>query len=62
MPLKFAQPYKHTAVFANKSVDIQATLVPDSITGTGDWMRNPIPSYQSDFVSCDYIVPEGKHW
>ena len=61
MPLKFATPLKHTVRFANRSVDINATLVPDSITGTGDWMLNPIPSRQSDYVSCDRVMPKGEH-
>lgn len=45
----------------NETVIINATLVPDSITGTGDWMLNPIPSYASDYVACDYVVPNGTH-
>ena len=24
-------------------------------------MLNPIPSYESDYVSCDYVVPKGQH-
>ena len=24
-------------------------------------MKNPIPSYESDYVSCNYVVPPGKH-
>jgi hypothetical protein len=50
LPLKFAQPYGHTVRFADKSVQINATLVPDQVTGTGDWMLNPIPSFASDYV------------
>ena len=60
-PLKFATPDRHSVVFANRTVSINATLVPDSVTGTGDWMRNPIPSYASDGVACDRVVPAGEH-
>ena len=59
--LKFAQPHGHDFVFANKTVRVKATLVPDSITGTGDWMLNPIPSYDSDNVACDTVKPKGQH-
>jgi hypothetical protein len=60
-PLKFATPLRHTVRYANRSVDIGATLVPDAVTGTGDWMLNPIPSRQSDYVSCDKVMPRGEH-
>lgn len=61
MPLKFAAPNGHTVLFANHSVRIASTLVPDSITGTGDWMLNPIPSRDSDYVSCDKVMPKDEH-
>jgi len=61
MPLAFAAPYGHDVVFSNQTVHIGATVVPHSVTGTGDWMLNPIPSYDSDFVACDYAVPKGEH-
>jgi hypothetical protein len=31
------------------------------LQGTGDWILNPIPSYSSDYVACDYVVPNGTH-
>eukprot|EP00038_Savillea_parva_P031980 m.92554 g.92554 ORF g.92554 m.92554 type:complete len:391 (-) comp9961_c0_seq3:1265-2437(-) len=61
MPLRFAEPHQHTVVFAARTVDINATVVPHSVTGTGDWMKNPIPSFASDYVACDYVVPPGNH-
>ena len=61
MPLKFAEPNGHTVLFSNHSVRINSTLVPNSITGTGDWMLNPIPSRASDYVSCDKVMPKGEH-
>ena len=61
MPLKFAKPLGHTAMFANRSIRIASVLVPDSITGTGDWMLNPIPSRSSDYVGCDKVMPDGEH-
>jgi hypothetical protein len=60
-PLKFATPAGHTLRYANRSVSIRATVVPHSVTGTGDWMLNPIPSRESDFVSCDRVMPPGEH-
>lgn len=61
MPLKFARPDKHRIIFSNSSLnrDITARVVPHSVTGTGDWMMNPLP-YTSD-ACCDYVVPEGQH-
>ena len=52
MPLKFAEP-AHTLKYKDHDLKINATLVPDSVTGTGDWLMNPIPSYASDNVGCD---------
>ena len=45
LPLEFATPNKHTVVFAdpNKTREINATVVPGAVTGTGDWMMNPLP-------------------
>ena len=45
MPLKYASTNKQVLVFkdSTKNVVIDGTIVPDSVTGTGDWMMNPIP-------------------
>ena len=59
-PLKFAAPHEHTIIFSDHSVRINATVVSEGEGGLG-WMVNPIPSYQSDYVSCDYVVPPGQH-
>lgn len=64
MPLEFATPDKHRVVFANSSRDhdIHATVVPHSVTGTGDWMIHPLPYGNKNCSGCcDYVVPEGKH-
>lgn len=73
MPLKFADPTKHTVVFKNASENrqIDATLVPDSVTGTGDWMMSPVQNCgtgEKDGLTCDrcggccdYVVPKGTH-
>lgn len=55
MPLKFAEPASHTFKYADHDLVLyaSATVVPDAVTGTGDWMLNPIPSYESDLVGCD---------
>jgi len=58
-PLEFALPHQHTVLFADRSVTINATVV--AVGGGKGWVMNPIPSYESDFVSCDYVVPEGEH-
>ena len=58
-PLEFATPHTHTVVFQNHSVVINATVVAEG--GGKGWMKNPIPSYQSDFVSCDRVMPQGEH-
>jgi len=58
-PLEFATPHTHTVVFQNHSVVINATVVAEG--GGKGWMKNPIPSYQSDFVSCDRVMPAGEH-
>jgi hypothetical protein len=65
-PLAYARAYNngygHGVLFANGTrVTIPAMLVPDSVTGTGEWMRNPIPSFASDDVACDKIMPKGEH-
>ena len=53
MPLKFAEPVGHSIRYKDKTVNISGVLVPDSVTGTGDWMLNPIAAYGSDRVACD---------
>jgi len=64
MPLKFANSEKHTIVFsdATKNRQIEARLVPHAVTGTGDWMMNPLP-YGSEACTscCDWVVPSGTH-
>jgi len=64
MPLKFAEPDFHTIIFSDPSKNrkVNATLVPDSVTGTGDWMKNPIPwNDENCRLCCDYVVPDGEH-
>lgn len=59
-PLAFAKPYTHTIRFKNgSSVTINATVVTEG--GGQGWAVNPIPSYESDYVACDYAVPAGEH-
>ena len=54
-PLEFAHPDYHTILLKDHSTRINATLVREG--GGQGWMVNPIPSYASDYVACDYVVP-----
>jgi len=59
LALEFAEPFTHDILFDNHSVTINATVITEG--GGKGWALNPIPSYQSDYVSCDYVVPPGEH-
>merc|ERR1712039_909106 len=73
MPLKWATPTKQTVLFQNssKNFDIKGTVVPDSLTGTGDWMMMPLQNcglgprngVTCDLCGgcCDYVVKNGTH-
>jgi len=60
-PLSFVKPARHNILFGDSTVKINGTIVPDSVTGTGEWMRNPIPDYDSDYNSCNEVLPPGQH-
>ena len=64
MPLTFATPNKHMIRFndTSKDLEIKATVVPHSITGTGEWMLNPLPyGNENCTLCCDYIVQPPAH-
>lgn len=64
MPLTFADPHHHTLRFADPSKDFQinATMVPDSVTGTGQWLVNPLPyENENGTTCCDYVVTPPAH-
>jgi len=64
MPLEFATPDKHQLIFNDtaKNRMIDARVVPNSVTGTGDWMMNPLPyGDENCHGCCDYVVPHGTH-
>jgi len=64
MPLKYASPNKQLLVFKNSTQNmiVEGRLVPDSVTGTGDWMMNPIPYGDKNCgACCDRVMPEGEH-
>ena len=73
LPLAFARPAVHVARFNDSALDvaINATVVPASVTGTGEWAVHPLPRCpgNSHFnpphvpcaSMCDYVVPAGQH-
>jgi hypothetical protein len=61
MPLKFAEPAEHRALYKDKNVSIPATIVPDSVTVRG---ARHTPSVQRNTQSLSPIdLPcQGRCW
>lgn len=63
-PLSFAESDFHTIVFGepSKNRKIFARVVPSGVTGTGDWMMNPLTYGDEHCESCcDWVMPPGTH-